>query len=118
MDQRMKRFAFFILAILAGVALGVIFGWEITPVRYTQTGPHTLRQDYKTDYVLMVAEVYHQEGDIAMALARMAFLGGDSPTTHTREAIAYAQEVHYSPGDLELMLTLSDDLQALGLEDG
>mgnify|MGYP006310154069 FL=1 len=63
MGSRLKRFAFFLLAILAGAALGVIIGWEVAPVRYIETGPHTLRQDYQTDYVLMVAEIYGEEGD-------------------------------------------------------
>ena len=117
MEKRLKRFAFFLLAIFAGIALGLVIGWGILPVRYTTTGPHTLRQDYKTDIILMVAEIYHEEGDIAMAMARLAFIGDEAPTTLTQEAIAYAQEVHYSPGDIELMLTLDEDLQALGLED-
>lgn len=116
MGQRLKRFVFFLLAILIGVVLGVIIGWEIAPVRYTNTGPHTLRQDYKTDFVLMVAEVYFNEGDIAMAMARLATLGEESPVIITQEAIAYAQEAGYNPDDLALMRTLSEDLERLQLE--
>ncbi len=117
MGPRLKRFAFFTLAILAGAALGVFLGWEVIPVRYTETGPQTLRQDYRTDYVLMVAEIYQAEGDLAMAIARLAYLGDQPPTVLTREAIAYAQDVLYSPDDLALMLALSEDLSALGLEE-
>lgn len=116
MGPRLKRFAFFILAILAGIALGLIVGWEIAPVRYTNTGPHTLRQDYKTDTVLMVAEIYQQEGDIAMAMARLATLGDKTPDAVTQDAIAYAQEVGYSPDDLALLLNLAEDLGRLQLE--
>ena len=116
MGQRLKRFTFFLLAILAGIALGLVLGWEVVPVRIKDTGLHTLRQDYKTDYVLMVAETYQQEGDIAMAMARLAYLGDESPTTLTQDAIAYAQEINYSPDDLERMLKLSEDLKQLPLE--
>jgi len=117
LEKRLKRFAFFLLAILAGIALGLVTGWGIAPVRYTDSGPHTLRRDYKADIVLMVAEIYHEEGDIAMAMARLAFINNEAPTVLTQDAIAYAQEVHYSPGDIELMLALAEDLQSLGMED-
>lgn len=116
MQHRVKRFIFFLIAILVGIGLGVLIGWNVAPVRYTETGPHTLRQDYKTDYVLMVAELYQADGDIAMAMARLAYLGDDPPRRITQNAIAYAQEAGYSPGDLELMLILSEDLERLGLE--
>ena len=117
MGTRLKRFAFFLLAILAGAALGIILGWEVVPVRYTETGPHTLRQDYQTDYVLMVAEIYGEEGDLAMAIARLAYLGDELPIALTQEAIAYAQDVQYSSDDLALMLSLAEDLGKLGLGD-
>ena len=114
--MRLKRLAFFLVAILAGIGLGLLVGWELAPVRYTDSGPHTLRQDYRTDYVLMVSEVYTEQGDLAMALAQLVFLGGDSPAALVQEAIAYAQEVGYSPDDLARMLTLADDLGKLNLE--
>jgi len=117
LSQRLKRFAFFLLAILAGAALGVFLGWEVAPVRTTENGPHILRQDFKTDIVLMTAEIYHEEGDLAMAMARLGFLGDAPPTVLTQQAIAYAQEVHYSPDDLSLMLALAEDLAKLGLEE-
>jgi hypothetical protein len=117
LGQRLKRFAFFMLAILAGAALGVAFGWEVAPVRYSETGPHALRRDFKTDIVLMAAEIYHEEGNLAMAMARLGFLSDQPPIALTQDAIAYAQEVQYSPDDLALMLVLSEDLENLGLEE-
>ena len=117
MGSRLKRFAFFLLAILVGAALGVFLGWEVIPVRYTETGPHTLRQDYQTDYTLMVAEIYAEEGDLAMAIARLAYLGDEQPAALTQEAIAYAQNVQYSSDDLALMISLAEDLAKLGLGD-
>lgn len=116
MGQRLKRFALFLLAILTGIFFGLVLGWEVAPVRFANNDLHTLRQDYKTDAVLMVAEIYYEEGDIAMAMARLSHLGDESPTSLTQDAIAYAQEVGYSPDDLERMLNLSEDLQRLPLE--
>lgn len=111
MGKRLKRFAFFLLAILVGAALGLFVGWEIAPVRNLSSSPHTLRRDYQADYVLMVAEIYHHEGNLPMAMARLAALGEDLPGGTTLNAIAYAQEAGYDPADLALMLALSVDLQ-------
>lgn len=111
MEKRLQRFAFFLLAILVGAVLGLVIGWQIAPLRSKGATPHSLRQDYKTDFVLMVAEVYHQEGDLVMARVRLGSLGEESPTGYVQEAIAYGGEVGYDPVDLALMLALSEDLK-------
>ena len=104
--------------IAIGIGLGILIGWELAPVRYAESGPHTLRQDYRTDYVLMVAEVYEVQGDLAMALAQLVTLGDGSPAAMVQEAIAYAQEAGYSPDDLARMLALAEDVAQLNLEGG
>ena len=58
-----SRWILFIIAILAGAGLGLLYGWVINPVDYVDTAPDTLRIDYKTDFVLMVAEAYQGESD-------------------------------------------------------
>ena len=73
MHRRTWRFVFFALAILAGFAAGLGYGWLIHPVGYHSIDPQTLQIDYQTDFVLMVAELYRAEGDLAMALARLDF---------------------------------------------
>ena len=114
--MRMNRMAFFLLAILAGIGLGLWVGWGLAPVRYSAFGPDALRQDYRTDIVLMTAEIYEVEGDLAMALAQLAFLGDDSPKAQVQNAIAFAQDAGYSPDDLARMLILSEDIGKLNLE--
>ena len=49
-----------ILAII-GIALGLLYGWVIEPVKFVDTTPASLRADYQTDYVLMVAEAYRSD---------------------------------------------------------
>ena len=115
MSRRTWRFVFFCLAILAGFAAGLGYGWAINPVRYAITSPETLRADYQTDFVLMSAELYHAEGDLALALARLDFLGSQSPLMLMDAAIEFAQTHQYAPTDLQLMQVLADDIhQALG----
>lgn len=107
MGQRARRYVFFFAAILAGFTIGVIYGWVINPVIYRSTGMDTLRMDYKTDYVLMVAELYQSEGDAAMALARLAYLEAESPLAFVTATIDYAEENNYASEDLQSMWDLA-----------
>lgn len=111
MDRRIWRFVSFALAILVGLAAGLGYGWAINPVQYTGTSPDTLHSDYQTDFVLMVAELYHAEGDLALALARLGFLGSTSPLLLADKAVAYAEAHQYANVDLQLMQNLAADIQ-------
>ena len=113
MPKRTRRFILFGIMILVGIALGVVYGWIINPVQYTQTGLHTLRIDYKTDFALMVAELYQVEGDLVGALARLSYLGEGSPAESMQKAFAYAQENNYAPADLDKMLTFLVEIEGL-----
>jgi len=109
--SRTWRFVFFALAILAGFAAGLGYGWAINPVQYRSTGPHTLQIDYQTDFILMVAELYQAEGDLAMALARLGFLGDTLPLVMINDAIGYADTQRYAAADLQLMRSLAFAIQ-------
>jgi hypothetical protein len=90
----------------------MFYGWVIKPVEYVDTAPDSLRIDYKTDYVLMVAEAYHVEESIALAARRLALLGSDPPLVIAKEAIAFAVQIGYDPNDLALMQALAQALEA------
>lgn len=107
----MRRWLFFLLAIVAGAAIGVLYGWKINPVEYSDTIPERLRQDYKTDYVLMVAEAFSKEQDMALAVERLTFLGGKSPDGVVIEAIKFAEQEGYRSTDLALMNDLADEME-------
>jgi len=109
----MARWIGFILAILVGVAVGLAYGWIISPVRYVDTSPDTLRIDYKTDYVLMVAEAYQNENDLGLAVRRLALLGNVSPANTVGQAVEFAQKYGYAEADITRMQALWGELQAL-----
>lgn len=114
MKRRGWRYLFFTLAILAGFSAGLTYGWVINPVRHASINPVSLGMAYKTDFVLMTAELYDADGDLAMALVRLNFLGEMGPLTFVESAIEYAQTHHYAPPDLMLMQVLAGDIyQAL-----
>lgn len=108
----MARWFRFLMVILIGVAGGVFYGWKVSPVEYTDTAPDTLRIDYKTDYVLMVAEIYHQEGDLAQAALRLGLLGNRGPLETMQQTILWAETHGYNDKDLELMRILYAVLQS------
>ena len=101
---------------MIGIAAGLYYGWVISPVEYVDTSPDTLSIDYKTDYVLMAAEAYQVERDPALAIQRLAVLGGD-PLEMFVQAILSAER-RYIDNDLTLMRQLSEALQVWQLEAG
>lgn len=96
--MRYSRYIFFILALAAGIGLGLLYGWVISPVELVETSPATLRIDYKTDYILMAAEVYAADDDAEAAVCRLALLGGD-PRLHVAQAIDFAEKQNMPPDD-------------------
>ena len=109
----MGRWIRFSIAFLVGIGLGLLYGWLINPIEYVDTTPDTLRIDYRTDYVLMVAEAYHGERDLGQAMMRLARLGETPPADIVYQAILFAEKAGYTDADIALMQALLSDLQSL-----
>jgi hypothetical protein len=107
----MSRWIRFIIALLIGAALGLLYGWVINPVKYVDTTPNTLKIDYKSDYVLMVAESYHANNDLPLAARRLALLGNEPPSEIVHQAIV-SSEPYYTDADLTLMRALYQAVQS------
>lgn len=107
----MARWIRFFFMIAIGFGIGLLYGWVISPVEYVDTVPDSMRGDYKTDYVLMVAEIYQQENDIGKAAERLAFIGDQDPLLTVSNAVQLASQVGYPQPDLELLGILNDALQ-------
>jgi len=96
----MSRWIGFLIAIAGGIGLGLFYGWLINPIEYVDTSPGTLKFDYKTDYVLMVAETYRKEGDLPAAARRLALLQEMPLSDLAFRALLFAQKLGYSDSDL------------------
>src|SRR5512140_1121478 len=105
------RWFLFALSIVIGLALGLVYGWVISPVQYVDTTPSTLRADFKADYTLMVAETYESDQNVEQAARRLANLGSQPPAQIVADAITFAQKNHYSAADIGLLQNLSVALQ-------
>jgi len=106
----MSRWITFLITIALGAAAGMFYGWVINPVEYVDTAPNSLRIDYKTDYVLMVAEAYNLDLDVGLAARRLATLGDLQPSEYLDEALAFAVQNNYPQADLLLMRNLAEVL--------
>lgn len=115
--MRSRRLLFFLIAIIVGVAGGLAIGWMLQP-RGASTTFEMLSPEYQTDYVLMVAEIFHAEGDASLASYRLTILGPKAPLRMVQEAILHAGELNYSPADLDLLARLSQALSELPGEGG
>lgn len=106
-----KRWLLFVLSIVVGIGLGLLYGWVISPVQYIDTTPSTLRVDFRTDYTLMVAETFESEQDIEAAARRLALLGSEPPAKIATSALDFARQNDYAPTDIELIENLAVGLQ-------
>lgn len=113
----MARWFRFLIAILIGAGLGLAYGWFIQPVRPVDITPDTLRVDYKTDFVLMIAEAYEVDKDAALAARRLEILGEHPPQVVVDQALEFARKVGYSEPDISRMQALQASLPALSLSD-
>ena len=66
-NNPMSRWILFLITVALGLGAGLFYGWKINPGEYINTTPGSLRDDYKADYVLMVAEAYQAEADLNAA---------------------------------------------------
>ena len=107
MTRRTHRWFFFFLMVILGIGAGLLFGWEVCPLAPRNTHPDTLSIAYQTDTVLMIAELYHTDGDPALARERLAFLGEFDPITLMDAALSYAETHQYTSTDLQLMQALA-----------
>ncbi len=109
----MVRKLIFLIVTLLALSGGLVFGWVIKPGIQIQNPISSLREDFKTDYVLMVAEVYNRDADLQAAASRLETLNRDSPTESALIAVVYGRKAGYSVNDLDLLMALARDMQNL-----
>jgi hypothetical protein len=106
--MKAARFIWFFIMIAAGIAIGLYYTWMVNPVNYVDATFFDLRQDYKADYVLMVAEIYDNEPVLLQTMMRLDRLMETSPETAVENAIVNAGQLGYSQHDVELLYQLND----------
>jgi len=79
----------FLIGIGLGLAGGLYYAWLINPVEYTDTAPDSLRADFRSDYLALIASAYAATDDLVRARTRLALFSGLEPST---ELAALAQQ--------------------------
>jgi hypothetical protein len=110
--MKSTRWLFILIALIAGIGIGLTYGWVINPVDFYDLTPDTLRADYKADYVLMVAETYHADQDPGLAARRLAIFGSQSPSAIASQGLQYAHSNGFADSDIALIQELVTAMQA------
>ncbi len=102
---RLNRYIWFLIMIIIGGGIGLYYAWYIKPADFVDAAMFNLRQDYKTDFVLMAAEIYDQDHDRYHAMLRLDQIldQGETAEEAVRVAIRTAEGFGYNPIDLDKM---------------
>jgi GTP cyclohydrolase III len=100
-----------LVSLVLGVISGLAYGWLIDPVEYMDTGTDSLRIDYQTDIVLMIADIYAKDQDFQAAIHRLSFLGRFDTSQLLVDSLAYAEQMHFSPTDVANISKLNEAIQ-------
>ena len=70
----MKRNGWILLGIsfILGIAGGLYYAWNINPVAYVDAAPSSLRQDFQSDYITLIAASYAATGELDRAQVRLS----------------------------------------------
>lgn len=104
--MRKSRLISFFIAILLGVVGGLVLGWRYLPAAVNYTNLPDLRQDYKADYVLMVAEIYSTDGNIENATALLKKLDPANPLRAVEQGLLTAQQIGFAKWEISLITDL------------
>ncbi|MAT42151.1 MAG: hypothetical protein CL609_07400 [Anaerolineaceae bacterium] len=96
--------------------MGLTFGWIRSPQQVQDTELASLRADYQTDYILMVAETYLGNGNLEWAEQQILILGGDSALRSVQQAIITAESLGYDHLDVETLAKLAGAFQGTQVE--
>jgi hypothetical protein len=107
----MPRWLRFLIALALGITAGLVYGWLISPVQYIDTTPESLRADYRADFALMTAEIYHTDHDLEATARRLTVFGSEPPADIASQALTLAIQNNYPETDIKLLQELASDLK-------
>ena len=68
-----------VLGAIAGLTLGLIIGWGIWPVKWTDATPEALHVELQKDHLRMAIDSFSVNGDQVLAIQRYKSLGSSAP---------------------------------------
>ena len=65
--NRLPTPIFILLGLVIGIGLGLAVGWVFWPTQFTDANPAVLDDVYRRDYVLLIADSYALDNNLAAA---------------------------------------------------
>jgi hypothetical protein len=66
---------YLLTGLIFGILFGLVISWVIAPVKYVDTTPSSLRQDFKDEFRAQIASAFYATNNLARAQARLDLLG-------------------------------------------
>jgi hypothetical protein len=73
-----------LVAIVAGIIIGLVWGWIIQPVKFVDATPAVLRSDLQDDYLRMTIDSFRVNRDPNLAVTRWNNLGPAAASSYVR----------------------------------
>ncbi len=80
-DIANRKWALPLIALILGVAIGMVYAWVINPVEWVDGEPQQLRADLQEDYLRMAIDSYSVNKDADLALIRFQAIGENGSVT-------------------------------------
>ncbi|MFQ5943509.1 MAG: hypothetical protein ACE5JF_08150 [Anaerolineales bacterium] len=74
-DITNRKWVLPLIALIIGVAIGMVYAWVISPVQWIDGEPQQLRADLQEDYLRMAIDSYSVNADAELAVIRFKALG-------------------------------------------
>jgi hypothetical protein len=106
-----------ILALLAGLGLGLVYSWVISPARVSDAEPLALRVDFKDHYRSVIAAAYDATDNLPRAQARLSLLADADPVEALNAQAQRMLASGQSPEEADQVAALASALeQGIALE--
>jgi hypothetical protein len=99
-----------IAGLIAGVIVGLAYGWLVNPVNYVDIAPQQLQSVYKEQYVLLVSQAYLADLDLGRARRRLAAMGVQDGASMVSQQADQAFARGASPGAIRALTVLAEAL--------
>lgn len=102
------------LALVVGLAGGLLYTWLVDPVEYYDAAPDTLYDEDKLVYLALIGDLYVYEGDLAATEARLAELGVENDGQALADLMERYLDRGGQPEAVRNLAQLAEDLGASG----
>ena len=103
---------------VAGFALGLLYAWVISPTRFVDTTPDTLRADFKDQFRTAIAAAYSATHNLDRARARLVLLGDPDPiralTAQAQRMLADGEPFETAQRVAQLATDLGSGIASIG----